>query len=63
MIYVSELLTSQTLELLNERQRMAVKGLHGSFEFVTLLGTFQRLKSEAEVDRRIDRQFGLLRLR
>jgi hypothetical protein len=46
--------------LLNERQRMAVKGMQGSFEFVSLLGAFQRAKSENEKDRWISRQFGLM---
>ena len=48
MIYVSELLTFQMLRILNERQRMVVKGTHGSFEFVSLLEAFQRAKSENE---------------
>jgi len=41
---------------------MVVKGMHVSFEFVSLLGAFQRAKSENESDKRIDRPFGFQRL-
>jgi hypothetical protein len=39
---------------------MAEKGMHGSFKFVSYLVTFYRRKIGAEVERRIDRSFGLM---